>query len=103
MNRALILSALLLASCGTTATTAPDPVVQVVEVRVPVAVPCDPDIGPDPAYLDSDAALAAAGDLFDRVKLLLAGRGQRIGRDAVKTAALDGCRTVPPAVPPRPG
>lgn len=105
MNRALILFALLLASCNTVGKPKPvaEPIVVVQEVRVPVAVPCDPDIGPDPAYLDSDAALAAAGDLFDRVKLLLAGRGQRIGRDAVKTAALDECRTVPPAVPPQPG
>lgn len=102
MNRVLILSAALLASCGTTATTSPEPVVQIVEVKLPVAIACDPDIGPEPAYLDTAEAIAMAPDIFARTVLLLAGRVQRIARDEVKTAALDECRR-PPFVPPRPG
>ena len=102
MNRVLILSALLLASCGTTATTAPESVVRIVEVKVPVAIACDPDIGPEPAYVDTPEAVAAAPDIFARTVLLVAGRIQRIARDEVKTAALDECRRLP-VVPPRPG
>lgn len=103
MKRALILSALLLASCNSTPRPAPEPVVQIVEVKVPVAIACDPDIGPEPAYVDTPEAIAIAPDIFARTVLLLAGRVQRIARDEVKTAALEGCRTVPPAVLPRPG
>ncbi|WP_426019074.1 hypothetical protein [Brevundimonas sp. DWR2-3-1b1] len=102
MNRALILSVLLLASCNTTSKVAPEPVVQIVEVKVPVAVACSPDIGPEPAYVDTPEAIAMAPDIFARTVLLIAGRVQRIARDDVKTAALDECRR-PPAVPPRPG
>nr|WP_314525517.1 hypothetical protein [uncultured Brevundimonas sp.] len=92
MNRALILSALLLASCTPTPRPAPEPVVQIVEVKVPVAVACSPDIGPEPAYVDTPEAIATAPDIFARTVLLLAGRVQRIARDEVKMAALDGCR-----------
>ncbi len=95
MNRVLILSALLLASCTPTQRPAPEPVVQIVEVKVPVAVSCEPDIGPDPAYVDTAEAIAAAPDIFARTVLLLAGRIQRIARDEVKTAALAGCRALP--------
>ncbi|WP_426024664.1 hypothetical protein [Brevundimonas sp. PWP3-1b1] len=102
MKRVLILSALLLASCNSTPKVTPEPVVQIVEVKVPVAIPCDPDIGPEPAYVDTPEAIAMAPDIFARTVLLLAGRVQRIARDEVKTAALDECRR-PPAVPPRPG
>lgn len=102
MNRALILSALLLASCTPTPMPAPEPVVQIVEVKVPIAVPCEPEIGPDPAYVDTAEAIAAAPDIFARTVLLLAGRIQRIARDEVKSAALEECRR-PPSMPPRPG
>lgn len=102
MNRALILSALLLTGCNSTPKPAPEPIVQIVEVKVPVAVPCDPDIGPEPAYVDTPEAIAAAPDIFARAVLLVAGRVQRIARDQVKTAALDECRR-PPTTPPRPG
>lgn len=102
MNRVLILSALLLASCTSTPRPLPEPIVQTVEVKVPIAVPCDPDIGPEPAYVDTPEAIAAAPDIFARTVLLLAGRIQRIARDEVKTAALAECRR-PPGLPSRPG
>ena len=81
MNRVLILSALLLASCGTNAKPAPEPVVVFKEVKVPVAIACDPDIGPEPAYVDTPEAIAAAPDIFARTVLLVAGRVQRIARN----------------------
>lgn len=102
MNRALILSALLVAGCNSTPRPAPEPIVQIVEVKVPVAVSCSPDIGPEPAYVDTAEAIAAAPDIFARTVLLVAGRVQRIARDEVKTAALDECRR-PPTTLPRPG
>lgn len=102
MKRALILSALLLAGCNSTPKPVPEPVVQIVEVKVPVAIACAPDIGPEPAYVDTPEAIAMAPDIFARTVLLLAGRAQRIARGEVKSAALDECRR-PPVVPPRPG
>lgn len=103
MKRSILIAALMLASCASARPSPPEPVVQIVEVKVPVAVPCAPDIGPEPTYTDTAEAIAAAPDIYARVRLLVAGRLQRIARDQVKTAALDQCRSLPPAVPPRPG
>jgi hypothetical protein len=68
-----------------------DPKIVAKPVNMPVASSCVVAIGPEPAYPDTDAALATAPDLYTRVKLLLAGRVVRIARDAVKSAALAGC------------
>lgn len=80
--------ALPLSGCGTTA----EPAVRTVRVEVPVAVPCAADPGPDPAFVDTAEALRAAGDIFDKVRLLLAGRDQRDARLAELGAAVAGCR-----------
>jgi hypothetical protein len=91
MNRLLLVLTLALgiiaiAVClGGCATSAP------AQVIIPVAVQCKPDLGPEPAYADSDAAIAAETDPEKIVKLLLEGREQRIQRDREKTAALKGC------------
>lgn len=96
MIRFPVLAAVLaLAACATP--SPPEPIVRVVEVKVPVPVYCDPQTGPEPAYADRPEAVADA-DIFDAVKAVLAGREQRMARDQVKTAALDGCRP-----PPNPG
>lgn len=73
------------------ATDNPPPPVQTVTVKVPVPVPCDPHLSPSPVYADSDAAIRAAPDLFERVKLLVAGRLQRIARERELQAAVEGC------------
>ena len=91
MTRAIagLLLASLLAACA----SAP-PIEQSVQVRtveIPTPVHCRPDLGPEPAYPDTDAALKAAPDLFARVRLLLAGRLMRIARDQEKSAALQAC------------
>jgi hypothetical protein len=54
-----VLLALSLAACAK-----PDPIIRYVttEVPVPVSVPCDPDIGPEPAYVVTPEAVAAAPD-----------------------------------------
>lgn len=67
------------------------------EVKVAVPVRCDPKLGPEPDYPDTDARLKAATDDFDWVKRLVAGRLMRIARDAEKTAALAACAGKPPA------
>lgn len=61
------------------------------EVDVPVAVHCKPNLGPDPNYPDTPAALRAAPDLFTRVKLLVEGRLMRIQREQELKAALQAC------------
>jgi hypothetical protein len=104
---ALLVLPLLLAACSTFQHAVP--VFAPTSVKVPVAVACNPDIGPDPDYADSDAALldplsgydggvpADAGDRnalahYLRTQKLVAGRLQRIAREGVLKAALDGCR-----------
>lgn len=79
---ASLIAALLLSGCAT------DGIV----VRVPVPVPCAVDPGPDPVYVDSSENLQAAPNVFERVKLLLAGRQQRIDREQELKAANLGCR-----------
>jgi len=82
------LGVLVLAACATTPPT-PRIVTKTVQVAVPVS--CKPAIAPAPAYPDTDAALKAAPDVFQRVRLLVAGRLERIAREAELNAALDAC------------
>jgi hypothetical protein len=62
----------------------PAPAPKVVRVYVPKPVKCVPeDLGPPPAYPDSEAALRDAGGAADRYQLLAAGRilrEQRLSR-----------------------
>jgi hypothetical protein len=91
--RVSLCSALLaLTACATTP-PAPQIVTKTVQVAVPVA--CKPAIGPAPAYPDTDAALKAAPDVYQRVKLLVAGRLERIAREMELTAALGACEGPP--------
>lgn len=91
MNRLILISTLalpLLAACG----HAPAPRIEThtVTVQVPVPVPCAVDV-PDPIYSDTDEALRNAPDLFERVKLLLAGRVERDAHDQTEKAARAAC------------
>src|SRR5579862_8828983 len=87
--RAALLALALLSGCASG--PAQTPPVQVRTVEIPTPVRCAPDLGPEPDYPDTDAALRAAPDLFSRVQLLVAGRLLRIARDAEKSAALAQC------------
>lgn len=87
MTRLALLALLTLTAC---ASTPPRVEVRTVTVQVPVAVPCVVDV-PAPVYSDTDEALLAAPDLFERVKLLLAGRIERAAHDNVETAARAAC------------
>ena len=79
-----------LAACATSPQLpTPQIVTKTVDVAVPVA--CKPDVGAAPAYPDTDAALKAAPDVYQRVRLMVAGRLMRIAREAELTAGLNAC------------
>lgn len=62
-------------------------------VNVPIAVACVPqDFSAEPAYVDNDVALKSADNVFERVKLLLIGRLERIKRLKEFEAAITACR-----------
>jgi hypothetical protein len=91
MGRQIIAAGLAALSLAACATTTPEPVIRTVEVKVPVPVPCKPDLGSEPAYPDTRQALTSAPDLFERVKLLLAGRELRIAWIGAQAKALKAC------------
>ena len=85
----LVAAGLVLASCASRPPA--QPIVRTIEVAVPIATPCRVSVGPAPDYVESDDALRRAGDIFEAMKLRVAGREQRQAREAVLEAALDGC------------
>ncbi|PZQ62619.1 MAG: hypothetical protein DI570_09960 [Phenylobacterium zucineum] len=85
--RALLFACLALAGCQTPG----EPRIVSKEVKVPVPVACASDPPPEPAYSDTPEALRAAADVFEQVKLLLAGRAQRDARLAELKASIAGC------------
>jgi len=91
---ALAASALALAGCHSAGDVDVEPVVRTVEVKVPVAVPCKAlgQLGAEPVYPDSAGALQTAVDIFEQVKLLLAGRKMRIQRLDEYVAARTACQ-----------
>jgi hypothetical protein len=75
------------------ATPPAPPPPKVVRVYVPKPVKCVPeDLGPAPAYPDSDAALREAGGAADRYQLLAAGRILREQRLARLEEVIRRCR-----------
>lgn len=83
-----------LAGCGGhVPTPPPEPVVRTVTVQVPVNVPCPAleQLGEEPSYPDTPAALNSVANIFERVKLLLQGRVQRDARLQQYTAAKRSC------------
>jgi len=80
-----------------------DPLVRVEtqETKVAIPVSCKPDIGPDPVYPDGDTELKAMPNIFERVKLLLAGRLMRMHRENELKAALKACMEQPTAAASR--
>jgi hypothetical protein len=90
--RLLLISAAAacLAGCGT-CKPAPIPPIQIKTVIEKAPVPCEPRLPAPPQYADTADALKAAGDIYDKVKLLLIGREQRQGREQVLKTALQAC------------
>lgn len=71
----------------------PEPEVRTVEVKVEVPIRCKAldDLGAEPEYPDTDAALKAAPNIFERTKLLVRGRLLRVGRLGQYQAARASC------------
>lgn len=85
--------AIAVSACATSRTPPPEPIIKTVEVVVPgPPVPCVPkELGPPPAYVDTDDALIAAPDAAARYQLLYAGRLQRIGRLGEVEPVVESC------------
>jgi hypothetical protein len=82
----------LLAACGGHPKSAPEPLVVVREVNIPVVGTCVPSsLGDAPDYADTDAALKSAPDGAVRYQLLFAGRGQRTARLNELEPVVKGC------------
>lgn len=94
MKRLMILT-LALAACSTTPDR-PEPIIRTVEVQVPVDDPACvrqalEELGPPPVYPDTPAALVTAPNIYERTRLLLAGRELRMAREAALANALRAC------------
>ena len=87
------LMALALSACAHAPTPPLEPQIRTVEVKVPTPVPCPAleRLGPEPAYPDTDAAIAAAGTIGDLAALYAAGRKLRVQRLAEYFAAKASC------------
>lgn len=89
----LLCATALLAGCS--ATAQPEPIVETVEVAVPVPVSCVPEtIGDPERYEDTDAALLAAPDSAERYRLMIIGRSQRADRLGILEAVVRQCSEV---------
>jgi hypothetical protein len=87
MRTAIVFLALLLAGC---ATDQPGKI-EIRTVNVPVPIHCKPNLSKEPDYPDTDQALRNAPNIFERVKLLLAGRKIRTARTNELETAITGC------------
>jgi hypothetical protein len=85
---------LLLPWCWLIAGCATQPVTTTVEV--PVASSCIPgDLGPPPVYPDTNEAIHKAQNLYDRTRLLLAGRDLRNVRLSELEPVIQACSDLP--------
>lgn len=83
----------VLSCTGCTTALRPEPIVTTTTVEVPVARTCVPaGLGGPPAYIDTDAALKAAGGPEDRYQMVIAGRVQRNARLGEVEPVVKGCR-----------
>lgn len=78
MNRLILVGFFALAGCSSTG----EPRVVTRDVILPVHAPCTIPEPAKPDFADDDEDLRAAPDLFSRVRLLAAGRLQRMGYEA---------------------
>jgi predicted component of type VI protein secretion system len=83
---------MLLCACETT--QRPEPEIRTVTVKVATPIPCPAlaDLGPEPEYADSDAAIAVTEDIGELAKLYVVGRLQRLQRLAEYSAAAVACK-----------
>lgn len=93
--RRLITVCLVSASLGLAGCVPPKPPVErivIQEVKVPVPVPCNPEIDDEPVYSDNDEALERAPNILEAMRLRAIGRIERRSRNEILNAALEGCK-----------
>jgi type IV pilus biogenesis protein CpaD/CtpE len=94
MIRTILIAAAALSLAACASTQAPEPIVRVIETKVPVAVSCVPaSLGDEPAYVDTSETLRAAAGPEDRFQMIAAGRIQRDAWLAKVRPVLKACRT----------
>ncbi len=88
-----LLCVIAVAACGKAQRPEPIPIVETKEVKVAVPVPCKAlaSLGPEPAYPDSDAAIAAEEDVGKLAKMYAKGRLLRVQRLAEYAVAKASC------------
>lgn len=93
VGKAFVPLLFLVAACSTAQREAPEPVIQIQRVEVPVPVPCNARqaVGPRQTFPDSDANIRSAPNLAERIKLLLIGRERRETRIDNLEDAVDAC------------
>jgi hypothetical protein len=100
MKRTIILCVLctvyIAAGCATKdATVSPEPIITTTDVNVAVQVPCikkqEEVDSKRPVFPDTPAALAAADNIYEAIKLYKAGQKIRLGWEGVLESALNAC------------
>lgn len=89
MRTLVVLVCIALSACAT-APAAPRVVTK--EVLIEKSVPCKIQPPTEPEWPDTDAAILAAPNVFERGKLFVAGRLLRIAYEAELRAALSACQ-----------
>lgn len=89
----ILLLIILIAVSACAGSPSPEPQIRTVEVSVPVPIPCPAlaELGAEPDYPDTDAALENAPSLFERVRLMAQGRLLKNARLAQYVAARASC------------
>lgn len=81
------------AGCSGRPQSSPEPIVRTVEVKVATPVPCKAleALGPEPAYPDTDDAIAGATSIGQLAALYAKGRAMRAQRLLEYSVAKAGC------------
>lgn len=89
----LVVIVAVAAALSACATTDPEPIIRIVEVKVPVAVSCVPDnLPPRPTYRVSVGDIVGAPDAAERYRLAAAGFQERDARLNEVEPVIQNCR-----------
>ena len=91
MRRALVIGMML--ACGACQTVRPDPVVQTIEVQVPVSVPCDAVV--DREDIDLSPLLNGVNGILPKTEIVIDALEYVMRQRDQERVALDSCRGLP--------